>query len=102
MATWLPSLGQFAGGCFQQTSFESWEHWRSPPVLRELAQLFTDVQDQRHFADYDLATGFFRNRILDLIDDVERNIRDWDTIRNTPAARFFLVGLLVWDKVRNK
>jgi hypothetical protein len=73
-----------------------------PPVLRNLAELFLNLQEQRHLADYDLAAAFLRQDVLALIDDVERAVADWATIRTEPAARFFLICLLVWEKIRNK
>src|SRR5262249_50955674 len=69
-----------------------------PTVLRNLAELFTNLQDRRHLADYDLSATFLREGVLDLIDDVEQAVADWATIRTEPAARFFLICLLVWDK----
>ena len=73
-----------------------------PSVLRDLAELFISLQDWRHLADYDLATTFLRGDVLTLIDDVEQAVADWNSIRTDPAARLFLICLLVWEKIRSK
>src|SRR5262249_51237905 len=73
-----------------------------PQILRNLAELFVDLQDQRHLAEYDLATSFLRGDVLTLIDDVEQAVADWNAIRTDPAARLFLMCLLVWEKIRSK
>jgi len=73
-----------------------------PRELHDVAELFRILQVQRHRADYDLVERFARQDLLDFVDAVERAFRDWRTIRNDPAARLFLICLLVWDRVRSK
>jgi hypothetical protein len=73
-----------------------------PVHLRNLAELLVNLQDQRHLADYDLATTLLRSNVLNLVDAVEQAITGWARIRAESAAQFFLICLLVWDKIRNK
>ena len=60
------------------------------------------VQEQRHLADYDLSATFVRSDVVNLVDHVEQVIADWKIIRTDPEARFFLMSLLVWQRVRSK
>ena len=73
-----------------------------PPMLRRLAELFVSLQDERHLAEYDPAASYLREEVDSLIDDVEQAVNDWGTLRTDPAARFFLICLLTWEKIRNK
>jgi hypothetical protein len=73
-----------------------------PPVLRELAELFVDLQEQRHLADYDLVVRYSRTEALFFVDGVESIIQLWNTVRTHQAARLFLLALVVWERVRSR
>jgi len=92
----------FGGGTFPTAIVRTIGTLTVPVELRRLAALFVQAQNQRHLADYDLSATFVRDDALTLIDDIELRIGAWDAIRTEPAAEFFLICLLVWDKVRNR
>jgi hypothetical protein len=73
-----------------------------PPGLRLLARTFLRAQEMRHAADYDPGESFNRNEVLIFIDDIEQTIAGWSAVRTDPAAEFFLLSLLVWNRIRDK
>jgi hypothetical protein len=73
-----------------------------PSGLRELARTFEESQELRYLADYDPGESFARDGVLVFLDDIERAIAGWPAIRDEPAAEFFLVALLVWNRVRDR
>jgi len=90
----------FRGGTLPASLRRSIGTLTIPRRLRILAERFINAQDARHLADYDLSASFVRSDIIDLIDAIERTIRDWAAIRSEPASRFFLICLLTWDRIR--
>ncbi len=73
-----------------------------PSELRAFTQTFLDLQEQRHLADYDIAATFARSDTVALIVEIEQAIDAWPTIRDEPASRLFLLGLLVWGRIRDR
>ncbi len=73
-----------------------------PAALQNLAQTFLDTQERRHLADYDLAETFSRSMVLAFIVRVEQAIDAWPAIRDEPASELFLLGLLVWGRIRDR
>ncbi len=67
--------------------------------LALVARVFRETQQQRHRADYDLARPFSRNEVLQLIQEVERALAAWQRVRGTDVACFFLMALLVWNRI---
>jgi hypothetical protein len=70
-----------------------------PPELRHVAQTFLELQARRHEADYDLTQRFNRRDVLALCDKVEQAMRNWESIRNEPIARLFILALLFWERM---
>ena len=68
----------------------------APAEIREIAEIFVDVQEARHAADYDVTLKLTRNETQELIALVERAFQLWQTVREDPAARAYLVALLLW------
>jgi hypothetical protein len=68
--------------------------------LRTIAEVFGDLQASRHRADYDLSEEYFPDDVNILIDHVETAVEGWEAIRAEPAARLFLLSLLVWDRIK--
>jgi hypothetical protein len=68
----------------------------------QVASVFVDLQEQRHRADYDLSAKFLRHDVINLIDLVDAAMKVWNGIRNDPAARLYLLSLLVWDRIRGR
>jgi hypothetical protein len=73
-----------------------------PRNLSTIAGTFLDLQDERHRADYDLAATFHLQQVNLMINRVETAMTDWETIRQQPTARLYLVLLLTWKQVKTK
>ena len=56
---------------------------RFPAGVRAFGRVFTDIQQERHFADYDPDARFIRSYVLHLIDEAERYITLFEAV---PAA----------------
>jgi hypothetical protein len=69
--------------------------------LKMVADVFVELQDLRHFADYDLSQSFSRIQVLRVIGKANSAISAWANIRNAPNANVFLAALLLnnrWNK----
>lgn len=67
-----------------------------PAQLTAIAQNFIRLQEERHKADYDLATRFERARAQDAVALAAQSFVDWEAIRNTDEAHVFLASLMFW------
>lgn len=63
--------------------------------LRDVAKVFSDLQDARHRADYDLSEKFTRTQTLSFVWQAEFAFLTWNLIRNRDEARVFLAALLL-------
>jgi hypothetical protein len=70
-----------------------------PPELREVARTFLELQEQRHYADYDLTLRFNRHDVLSLCDNVEQATANWEEVHHEPIARLFILSLLFWERM---
>lgn len=68
--------------------------------LKNVAAAFIELQDLRHAADYDRGRDppFGKADALNAVGRVEAAFRDWEKVRETPAARMFLVLHLLGDR----
>ena len=69
--------------------------------LKTVAEVFVELQQQRHVADYDLSQSFNRIDVLGIIAKANAAISDWRRVRNTPNANVFLTALLLnsrWNR----
>jgi len=73
-----------------------------PGPLSAIAKAFVDIQQARHLADYDPSARFEIPQVEAIIRRAENAIIDWEQIRGEPAARFYLMSLLVWDRISTK
>ncbi len=73
-----------------------------PAEIRELAETFVDLQDQRHLADYDLTERFKRSDVLMLIIEVKNRIEDFSKMPSSNEKRFFLACLWAWKELANR
>lgn len=74
-----------------------------PAELSAVARAFSDIQDQRHDADYDLTFEYTRPEVITLISDTHNAFENWEKARTTPAARLFLACFQLkktWDLER--
>ncbi len=74
------------------------------PIEDELvvvARTFVVLQEERHLADYDTGTIFFRAGVEQSVGDVREAFGKWAVVRPRPNATVFLAALLHqrnWDK----
>jgi hypothetical protein len=75
-----------------------------PPLEADLitvAEIFVELQVQRHFVDYDLSKSFSRIEVLRIIAKANSAISAWTDVRSAPNANVFLAALLFnnrWNK----
>jgi hypothetical protein len=67
-----------------------------PTALIAVARTFVRLHEERHKADYDVASRFGRARAQDAVALATQLFRDWDSIRSTDDARVFLASLMFW------
>ena len=66
-----------------------------------VARTFVLLQEERHFADYDIGRTFFRAGVEQMVGDVREAFDKWAMVRTRPNATIFLAALLHqrnWDK----
>lgn len=63
--------------------------------LRFVAQSFSQLQEDRHFADYNLTKDLDLVEALTQVKSAERIFSAWPTIRTQQIAQAYLVSLLV-------
>jgi uncharacterized protein (UPF0332 family) len=66
--------------------------------LLNIAKAFTDLQHQRHLADYDSSSSWTRVDALEIISTVEVAFESWKSIRDNNEAQDFLVTLLLQER----
>src|SRR5207245_11038277 len=73
-----------------------------PGALRDLADFFVFLQEERHRADYNLALPFTRTEVLTILRELNTVVAGWQRVRMAPAARFFLMTLPLWDPLSRR
>jgi len=73
-----------------------------PPGLSTVARTFYQVQAERHRADYDLSYRLTRKETNAVVSRVQWAFVEWRTVRETEAARIYLVALLMWERWRTR
>ncbi len=73
-----------------------------PPEIRGLAEVFVDLQEKRHLADYDLTVRFNRSDILYLIGFVTGRIHLFKQLPSSEEKRLFLACLWAWKELANR
>jgi hypothetical protein len=63
--------------------------------LRSVAQIFSQLQDDRHFADYNLTEDLDPTDARTQVSSAEEVFLTWPTIRGQQIAQAYLVSLLV-------
>ena len=71
-----------------------------PPPLQRVAAAFFELQKKRHEADYNLGVRFIRRDVRKLVDQARDAIGDWERIRDSDAARVYLLLLLIGSRIR--
>lgn len=71
-----------------------------PNDLRHVADVFVQLQDARHQADYNRALSFYKTEVLNLLQDTTDAVEAWQRVRDDEAAKFFLMALPLWEQIR--
>src|ERR1019366_2869622 len=88
----------FQHGSMRNTSIQfgnpSWKDWHRqrqpvPQPLREVAQAFVWLQDERHTADYDNHETWSTTDVEELLDATHAAFQNWQSIRADPMAGNF-------------
>lgn len=73
-----------------------------PQEIRRIAEIFVDLQEKRHLADYDLTVRFNRSDVLYLIGFVTGGIVPFKELPSSEEKRFFLSCLWAWKDLANR
>jgi hypothetical protein len=66
--------------------------------LRAVAKAFTNLQQDRHAADYDSSLQWSRSEVLDQIKLAADAFEGWKSIRTEQIAQDYFLSLLVKDR----
>jgi hypothetical protein len=73
-----------------------------PQQIQEIAAAFTELQDKRHTADYDLSEKFTRSDVLTLISEACSSVARFQKLPSSDEKRFFLACLWAWKELANR
>lgn len=73
-----------------------------PVDVQEVAASFLELQEQRHKADYDLSSRFFRPEVLSLIARVDAVMKQSEMVKVDRIAILYLGSLLTRDRLRGR
>jgi hypothetical protein len=90
----------FSGGTLPDVIRNVYGPLPIPANLRAVANIFVELQTQRHSADYDLSSRFLRPDVIGLIDRAAAAMAAWRTVRSDRATRLFMLSLLLFDKLQ--
>lgn len=65
------------------------------PALKNVAEIFVELQEQRHLADYDTSAKFDRLEVTALIQETTTAFNHWQIIKAKSNAKIFLMDLLL-------
>ena len=77
-----------------------WFDWRgsrqiAPPALQRVAQVFVNLQEDRHLADYDNYEHWTTTEAQEALDKAKAAFEDWDFIRTDPMDGNDLLAMLL-------
>ncbi len=71
-----------------------------PTDLKLVAEVFVELQDARHEADYSLGRTFTRADAQFQVNRADQAFQAWSNVRSEPIAKVFLASLLLWKRWR--
>lgn len=71
-----------------------------PAALISVARSFSQLQEERHTADYDLSKRLDRAQAQNAVARADQLFIDWMTVRTTDEARVFLIALLLYKQLK--
>ena len=88
---------------FQKPNWEGFygKNVAIPQDLRKVALAFTNLQAERHRADYNYAVRLTRIDVQDKVNQVQDAFKQWATVRKDPAADYYLIALLTGNRRRD-
>lgn len=78
----------------------TWSDWlgtsrQVPPAVRQVANAFVDLQEERHTADYDNHEQWSLTEVQTTLNTAARAFQDWFSIRTDPMAGNYLLAMLL-------
>jgi hypothetical protein len=73
-----------------------------PPGIQDIAATFTELQEKRHLADYDLSERFRRSDVLALIEQTRNDLDNFVALPPSDDKKFFLACLWAWKELTNR
>jgi hypothetical protein len=72
-----------------------------PQQLQDIARAFTDLQEDRHRADYNYTARFTRADVREKVKQVQDAFKQWAAVRKSPEADYYLIALLTGNRKRD-
>ena len=94
----------FQHGSMKNTSIKfgkrNWRDWHGneraiPVVIRNIANAFVDLQEERHTADYDNHEQWTVTEVEATLNTARSAFQQWDSIRTDPMAGNYLLAMLL-------
>lgn len=94
----------FRHGLMKNTSRQfgnpNWRDWHGtsqlvPPMLRNVAKSFVELQEDRHSADYDNHERWTLAEVEAILNTTRSAFQDWISIRTDPIAGDYLLAMLL-------
>ena len=73
-----------------------------PKEIQNIAAVFTELQEKRHLADYDLSEQFRRSEVLKLIDEARTQVEKFREMPASDDRKFFLACLWAWKELSSR
>ena len=92
-----------ASKAFQKSNWQGFDGKNIPVSqdLQDVAQAFTDLQAERHRADYSYAARFTRAEVRERVKQVQQAFEQWAAVRKDPVADYYLISLLTGNRRRD-
>lgn len=71
-------------------------------AIRDIAATFTELQEKRHLANYDLSERFKRSEVLTLIRQAGSHVANFSQLPVSDDRKFFLACLWAWKDLTNR
>ncbi len=71
-----------------------------PTDLQLVAEVFVELQEARHEADYNIGRTFTRRLVQYFVNRADQAFQAWSNVRSEPIAKVYLASLLLWKRWR--
>ncbi|REJ93503.1 MAG: hypothetical protein DWQ34_10465 [Planctomycetota bacterium] len=105
--TMKKACSSFGGGTLRESVIKGLPrdangNYSVPREIRDIAATFTELQEKRHLADYDLSEPWRRSEVLTLIDQAKSHVERFQRLAPTDDRKFFLACLWAWKELENR